>query len=74
VWPIALREPLPVIEIPLRKEDGHVDLDLQQVLNTTYVRAAYDRTIDYKRDPIPPLHAADAAWADALLRGEGLRK
>lgn len=74
VWPIVLREPLPAITIPLRKKDGEVALDLQQVLNSAYDRAAYDRTIDYNREPVPPLSADDAAWADALLREKGLRK
>ncbi len=74
VWPIRLRDRLPVIQIPLRSPDGDLSLDLQQVCDLSYDRAAYDRTLDYQRDPVIPLSATDAAWADALLREKGVRK
>ena len=35
--------------------------------------AAYDLSVDYRREPEPPLNAEDAAWADELLRHKGLR-
>jgi hypothetical protein len=72
-WPVNLREPLPVIGIPLRAPDADVPLDLGKVLQTAYDRAAYDRTIDYREAPDPPLKADDQAWADQLLRDHGMR-
>jgi hypothetical protein len=74
VWPIRLRDRLPIVKIPLRAADTDLSLDLQQVCDLSYDRAKYDRTVDYQREPNPPLSADDAAWADALLRQKGLRK
>ena len=73
VWPILLHQRLPVITVPLRPEDADAKLDLQQVLDTVYDRAAYDLSIDYRRAPVPPLGPEQMAWADALLKSKGLR-
>lgn len=73
IWPIRLPDPLPVIDIPLRKDDGDVPLDLQSVLNTVYDRAGYDLQLNYRDESDPPLAPEQAAWADTLLRGKGLR-
>lgn len=73
VWPIRLRDRLPVIGVPLRKPDADVPLDLQEALNLAYDRAAYDMTVDYRDDPIPPLPADLARWAAKLLKQKGLR-
>ena len=34
---------------------------------------AHQMRIDYNRDPIPPLTAADATWADEWLIARGAR-
>jgi hypothetical protein len=73
VWPIHLPQRLPVILIPLLPDDPDARLDLQPVLETVYARGAYDRVIDYRAEPVPPLPPQHATWADALLRGKGLR-
>lgn len=73
VWPIGLREPLPVIRIPLKDADESTPLDLQSALATAYDRGACDASIDYRRPPNPPLKPADAAWANKLLRKAGIR-
>jgi len=67
LWPIPLRSPLPAIPIPLKKPDPDAMLDLQRVLNTVYDRAAYELTVDYSQDPVPPLAPEQAAWAKELL-------
>jgi hypothetical protein len=72
VWPILLTQRLPVISIPLRPEDPDVPLDLQEVLNTAYDRAAYDMAIDYRREPVPPLDETQQRWARTLLESRGL--
>jgi hypothetical protein len=72
-WPVSVRQPLPVIGIPLRGKDPDVLLDLGAVLNAAYERGAYDLSINYSRAPDPPLNAKDAAWVDELLRKRGLR-
>jgi hypothetical protein len=60
-WPVSVRQGLPVIGIPLLGKDPDVPLDLNAVLRTAYDRAQYDATIDYRRDPAPPLVREDAA-------------
>jgi hypothetical protein len=72
-WPVSVREPLPVIGIPLRGKDPDVPLDLGAVLATAYDHGAYDVSIDYRDEPTPPLSADDAVWANDLLRQRGLR-
>jgi hypothetical protein len=62
LWPIRLRERLPVIPIPLSRDDADSQVDLQAVLHRTYDAARYGSFI-YKQGPVPPLSAEDAAWA-----------
>lgn len=67
-WPVSVRQPLPVIEIPLRGKEPGAPLDLAGVLTTIYDQAAYDMTVDYRKEPEPPLAGDDAKWARDLLR------
>lgn len=74
IWPVALKEPLPTLPIPLLSPDPDVLLDLTMALRHIYVRARYERRINYRADPPPPdLSPDDAAWLDAHLRQRGLR-
>ncbi len=73
LWPILLRQKLPVIPIPLKAGDPDALLNLQAVLNDSYDRANYDLVIDYRADPVPPLAEVDAAWADQWLKAKGVR-
>jgi hypothetical protein len=67
VWYCTLREPLPVIPVPLAGSDPDVALDLQAVFTGVYDRAGYDYSLDYRRQPEPPLSTAEAEWAQQLL-------
>jgi hypothetical protein len=67
VWPIWVRQQLPVIPIPLLRPDPDVVLDMGAALQTAYQRARYDLRIDYRQPPTPPLSEADAEWAAALI-------
>ena len=74
VWPITLRDPLPVLPVPLRPPDHDVPLDLGAALNTVYDEAAYELSIDYTEPPPPPpLSVEDAAWLEIQLQAAGLR-
>jgi hypothetical protein len=67
-FPFGLREWLPCVGIPLRREEPEVPLDLQFVFNRAYDGGPYRRgAVDYTRPPDPPLSPEDAAWAEALL-------
>ena len=65
-WPLGLRDPLPVIPVPLRAPRGHVELDLKGVLDGVYDRAGYQDYI-YKETPYPPVSPDDAKWAASLI-------
>ena len=52
--------------------DADVRLNLQTLVNMTYVNGGYE-DFDYTRDPIPPLSGPDAEWAVQLLKDAGLR-
>ena len=67
VWYCNLRDPLPVITVPLTADFPEVGVDLQRVLATTYERYYADR-LEYRDEPPPPrFQPADRAWiADRL--------
>jgi hypothetical protein len=67
-WRFNVRDSLPAIGIPLRGKDPDVPLDLSAAFKAAYDHAAYERSIDYRREPVPPLDAADRKWAERLLR------
>lgn len=67
LWATSLREPLPIIPVPLRPPDPDVPLDLQTAFSAVYDRARYDLSINYIVPPDPPLGDDDAAWAARLL-------
>ncbi|HUG93314.1 MAG TPA: DUF4058 family protein, partial [Planctomycetaceae bacterium] len=66
IWPIRLRDPLPVIPVPLRAPDADAWLDLTQILDGVYDEARYERYI-YSGKPQPRLHPDDEAWARSCL-------
>lgn len=63
----SLREPLPVIPIPLRPTDHDISLNIQQIIDMVYERGRYFK-LNYQSDPEPPFSAEEAAWVDELLR------
>lgn len=65
LWPCKLREPLPSLRVPLRSLTS-CDLDLQSLLHQVYDAAGYEDYL-YGTPIEPPLSAADAAWAAAIL-------
>jgi hypothetical protein len=73
LYPMALRDRMPAITVPLRQHDPRVELDLQALLDHTYASGRYHRRLDYARPCDPPLDADDASWAETLLRQAGKR-
>ncbi len=67
VWPVALRNPLPTISMPLAGGDPAVQVDLQAVFNSVYDRAAYDLAIKYGKPLDPPLDGEDAEWVRGII-------
>jgi hypothetical protein len=67
VWPITVRQTLPVVPVPLLRPDPPVSLDLREALHTAYARARYELRVNYKQPASPPLSIEDTAWAAVLL-------
>lgn len=71
VWPIQLKDKLPVLPVPLRKPDPDVILDLNAAVAAIYERAAYAVRIDYHQPPPPPEWSPEErAWVESLLKRE----
>jgi hypothetical protein len=73
VWPVRLRQRLPVIPVPLLSPDPDLSLDLQPLLDGIYALGRYDERIDYTRPLTPALSAADAGWVRELLKNRPAR-
>ena len=65
-WPIRLREPLPVIPVPLRSPDRDATLDLQELLHRVYDAGRYAHYV-YEGRPKPPLLPEEEEWARPLV-------
>ena len=71
LYPFDLYDPIPVIPLPLRRDEEEPLLDLNTLLHTLYDQAVYSLRIDYTKPPTPPLDEGDAAWANDLTRRQG---
>jgi hypothetical protein len=73
VWPISLRERLPVVPVPLLPPDPDVPLNLQRAVDACYDLVHYERLLDYTATPPPPpMSEADAEWlSDAIGKWAG---
>lgn len=69
VYRPKLREPLPVIRIPLRPGERDLFVDLQPLIDRVYETGRYWR-LDYETQPGTPLPVEDMAWALSLTRGD----
>jgi hypothetical protein len=69
-WPIALRQRLPEIPVPVRSPDSAARLDLQAILDRIYDDAGYADYI-YDGTPSPRLDPEDMEWARRIVAGTG---
>lgn len=72
LYDMPLRQPLPIIRIPLREGDADTTLDLQAIVNQCYVNGRYHEVLDYTSPPSPPLPEDEMAWATGLLKQAGI--
>lgn len=68
IWPLNLREPIPLLSVPLREPDPDVPLDLTLAIQTIYDRAGYDMRIDYRQPPPKPAFSEeDMQWIQEIV-------
>lgn len=67
LWPLNLRDPLPLIPVPLRMGRRDATIDLGQLFAEQFDAAGYEDYV-YRTNPQPPLAASDAAWAEGLVK------
>jgi hypothetical protein len=73
VYAWTVRNPLPMIPIPLSKPDPDVIADLRGVFTTAYDKGRYARLIDYQSTPTVMRSHASRAWAVEIARSAGRR-
>ncbi|MDX1948722.1 MAG: DUF4058 family protein [Pirellulaceae bacterium] len=67
IWPFTVRDPFPVISIPLGPDELGVSLDLRPCLEWAYEQGKYGEEVNYRLPAVPPLSPADAEWAKSFL-------
>ena len=71
-YPFTVRDPLPVVAVPLSEGCGAVSLPLQEVFTKLYDGSGFRDEIDYTVDPPPPAFPPDdAAWVRETLAAAG---
>lgn len=65
LWPFGVRDPLPLIPIPLRLGKRDATIDLGQLFREQFA-AGYVNSV-YRTCPEPPLGEDDAEWASQVL-------
>ncbi len=68
VYAWSVRQPLPVLPIPLKAPDADVRINLAEVFKQAYERGRYERCLRYAEPPPAPLSEADRKWAAELVR------
>ncbi len=63
---LPLKERLLKIPIPLREHDSDAYLDLQELIDRSYLYGAFD-TMNYSQPLNPPLDPRTAEWANELI-------
>jgi hypothetical protein len=61
-WAISVREPLPVIAVPVTPSLPAVALPLQTCFDRAFAEGRYEEEFDYTQPPEPPFAGDDAAW------------
>jgi hypothetical protein len=66
LWPFLLRDPIPVIPVPLRSPHPDAQLDLRPALDRAYDAANYGAFI-YESPPTPRLAPDASGWAQQFI-------
>ena len=67
IWALNVKDPLPVIPVPLKHPDEDTFLDLDKALKDMYEQRAFEKSISYHEAPPPPVFSdADLLWMKGL--------
>lgn len=67
VWAMSVKDPLPVIPVPLKHPDADTVLDLGKAMKDLYEQGAFEESVDYSEAPPPPVFTTDElAWIGSL--------
>jgi hypothetical protein len=70
VYAWTIRDPLPVIPIPLRSTDPDAMSDLGTVFRTSYEQGCYERTLSYRKPLKLPLAESDLRWSRKQVKNK----
>lgn len=62
LYAFSLRQSIPTVPLPLRRDEVEPMIDVQSLLRQIYPQARFELAIDYTLPPVPPLSADDQAW------------
>lgn len=71
IYGFTVRDPLPVVSIPLLGADPDVKLDLPRVCRRAYETGPYGKILRYDLPADPALSEDDTAWARRLFDARG---
>lgn len=67
LYGFGVRDPFPIVRVPLREPDPEAILDLGRVFRRAYETGPYRKILRYDRAADPPLSDGDAHWARELI-------
>lgn len=73
LYAFGVRNAIPEFPLPLQQGDEEPVIYIGGLLRNLYAHGRFHMRLNYADDPVPPLSAADAEWADKLLREQELR-
>ncbi|MEZ4939637.1 MAG: DUF4058 family protein [Saprospiraceae bacterium] len=67
IWAMTVKDPLPVLPVPLKKPDEDSVLDLGQAMKDMYEQGLFEKSINYSELPPPPAFTPEELdWLKSL--------
>src|SRR5713226_3758202 len=73
IYTATLQKRLPRFRLPLASDDRDMVVDLHTAFTRSYDQGSFGGKIDYQRDPVTTLNAADRQWLHDFLKQQKLR-
>ena len=69
IWAMSIKDPLPIVPIPLKHPDEDSFLDLDKAFKDMYTQGVFEKSVDYSETPPPP---AFSEWEVEWMKGLGV--